>query len=347
MIIVLKNANFSASNIGTLSSWRITRSLGTGAAYEGATSVDKGAAFTATVTIAEGYELGAAGVTVTMGGNVISAAVVNGNTITISIAEVTGNVVIKVPTLNINTGEEEEPDVPGIPDIPTEDLLAVATFMPNTAVKAADGTTYTDNNFYTYTDIPVSAGDELILASARAVAFYNANKGFIGYAHLMNGSASDGYAGCMIYPGVLRVPNGVSYIAYCAKYADYDVKTREVEIGRPNADGSYTVDEVLVNTKDQIGTIISVADGSATVTLAVNTYFAILGIPVSAGQKYRSDYGRNYMVTDASGKQLGDATSFKREGYETLTVPANGTHLHVTFKYEDVSKANASVTRVQ
>jgi hypothetical protein len=52
MIITLKGADFSASNIGTLSSWRISRSLGAGATYEGAASVDKGAAFSATVTLA-------------------------------------------------------------------------------------------------------------------------------------------------------------------------------------------------------------------------------------------------------------------------------------------------------
>lgn len=107
MIIVLKNADFSASNIGTLSTWRITRSLGSGATYEGVTSVDKGASFSATVTLAEGYEIGTAGVTVTMGGTIIEAATVNGNVVTISIAEVTGNVVIKVPTVNISTGEDE------------------------------------------------------------------------------------------------------------------------------------------------------------------------------------------------------------------------------------------------
>ena len=125
MIITLKGADFSASNIGTLSSWRITRSLGTGATYEGVTSVDKGASFTATVTIAEGYELGVAGVTVTMGGIVISAATINGNTITISIAEVTGNVVIKVPTVNINTGEEEEPSEPELLSRYTLDVAGI------------------------------------------------------------------------------------------------------------------------------------------------------------------------------------------------------------------------------
>lgn len=111
MIITLKGADFSASNIGTLSSWRITRSLGVGATYDGPTSVNKGASFSATVTIAEGYELGAAGVTVTMGGIDISAVTINENIITINIPEVTGNVVIKVPTVSIMP---DEPDVPTV-----------------------------------------------------------------------------------------------------------------------------------------------------------------------------------------------------------------------------------------
>ena len=113
MIITLRLADFSKSNIGTLSSWRITRSLGSGATYEGVTSVDKGAAFTATVTLAEGYEIGTAGVTITMGGTVLSGAhTISDNVITITIASVTGNVLIKVPTINTATGEDEEPETP-------------------------------------------------------------------------------------------------------------------------------------------------------------------------------------------------------------------------------------------
>jgi hypothetical protein len=108
MIITLIKADFSKSNIGTLSTWRIIRSLGSGADYVGATSVDKGAAFNATVTIADGYELGVSGVSVTMGGQLLSSCVaINGNTITISIESVTGNVTIKVPTVNLSTGEED------------------------------------------------------------------------------------------------------------------------------------------------------------------------------------------------------------------------------------------------
>jgi hypothetical protein len=117
MIITLTGANFSANNIGTLSTWTISRVLGDGATYSGDTYVDKGAALNATVTIASGYELGSAGVTVTMGGNAVTSGITtSGNTITIKINAVTGNVVIKVPTKNTATGEEgggnEEPVVP-------------------------------------------------------------------------------------------------------------------------------------------------------------------------------------------------------------------------------------------
>ena len=111
MIIVLKNADFSQSNIGTLPIWRITRSLGAGASYNGSTFVDKGAALSATVTLAKGYEIGTDGITITMSGIVLNG-VVSGpvpnphdNVVdyTISIASVTGNVVIKVPTVNTST----------------------------------------------------------------------------------------------------------------------------------------------------------------------------------------------------------------------------------------------------
>lgn len=129
MIITLKGADFSASNIGTLSSWRISRSLGSGATYAGATSVDKGAAFSATVTLAEGYEIGTAGVTITMGGTVLSGAhSISGNVITITIAEVTGNVLIKVPTVNTAGGDEPDEPVIGINRITAH---GYATAIPN------------------------------------------------------------------------------------------------------------------------------------------------------------------------------------------------------------------------
>lgn len=146
MIITLKGANFSTNNIGTLSTWTISRVLGNGATYSGDTYVDKNAALNATVTIAENYELNGS-VTVTMGGSAVTSGItVDGNTITIAIASVTGNVVIKVPTKNTTTGEEgggdEEPEIPINP--PSGDETTSGTlFLQNGALSVVSG-----ENFY-------------------------------------------------------------------------------------------------------------------------------------------------------------------------------------------------------
>lgn len=129
MIITLKGADFSGSNIGTLSTWRISTVLGAGATYNGVTSVDRDpvTGFTGTVTIAEGYEIGSAGVTVTMGGEGQAFTHV-GNVITINIAAVTGNITIKVPTVNTSTGEEDDGGNGEIsPNYPTETTWYVSS----------------------------------------------------------------------------------------------------------------------------------------------------------------------------------------------------------------------------
>ena len=109
MIITLKGANFSLSNIGKLDSWNIEYSLGAGADEgQSATSVKRDNAYSGTITIDASHELGANGVTVTMGGNPVTTGItIDGNTITISIDKVTGKVVINVPTKDIVTGEED------------------------------------------------------------------------------------------------------------------------------------------------------------------------------------------------------------------------------------------------
>lgn len=111
MIITIKGASYTF-NIGQLDSWFISRSIGSGATYDGVTSVkkDEDEAFNATVTLADGYEIGSAGVSVTMGGSDITstAVTISGSVITIFISSVTGNVVISVPTKNIATGDEDD-----------------------------------------------------------------------------------------------------------------------------------------------------------------------------------------------------------------------------------------------
>lgn len=108
MIITLKNADFSKSNIGTLNTYSIIRSLGMGAIFSGPVFVNKDAPLNATVTLEEGYELGEAGISIIMGGvELTDCYTIVDNTISIAITNVTSNVSIKVSTVNTSTGEED------------------------------------------------------------------------------------------------------------------------------------------------------------------------------------------------------------------------------------------------
>lgn len=118
MIITIKGADFSSANIGTLSTYIISKSIGSGASFDIPNFVDKNSSVNWVITLDDGYIFGT--YSVTMGGEIITPTVVD-NVMTISIAQVTGNVRIVVATINENTGEEDEPVVPPVtPDEPEE-----------------------------------------------------------------------------------------------------------------------------------------------------------------------------------------------------------------------------------
>ena len=136
MIITIKGANFSTNNIGTLTTWRITKSYNANAVTITAGSIpdnvdrEGNSGINATLTINEGYELNGT-VAVTMGGSAVTSGVtVDGNTVTISIGSVTGNVVITVPTKNA-AGEEGGGEVVD-PDAPTDEYNSADMWVSQT-----------------------------------------------------------------------------------------------------------------------------------------------------------------------------------------------------------------------
>lgn len=110
MIITIKGADFSSANIGTLSTYIISKSIGSGASFDIPNFVDKNSSVNWVITLDEGYTFGT--YSITMGGVEVTPTVVD-NVMTISIAEVTGNVRIVVATINESTGEEDDPTIPG------------------------------------------------------------------------------------------------------------------------------------------------------------------------------------------------------------------------------------------
>jgi hypothetical protein len=124
MIITLVKADFSANNIGTLSSFNVLTNLGKGCVYNGPTSVERNGSLSATITISNAYVLNGE-VLVKMGSTVLSSGVtINGNTITLTISNIDGNISITVPTKAI-AGE-----TPEIPDTPTPEEPVVIDPRP-------------------------------------------------------------------------------------------------------------------------------------------------------------------------------------------------------------------------
>lgn len=112
MIITISGANFSASNIGTLSTWTVSKSIGAGAEHSIPSYVNKNSAFNYTITLKDGYTFGT--YSVTMGGQKITPTVTE-TSMTINIPSVTGAVRIEVKTINSSTGEEDKPVTPEKP----------------------------------------------------------------------------------------------------------------------------------------------------------------------------------------------------------------------------------------
>lgn len=103
MIITLVKANFSANNIGSLGSFAVLTNI-LNATYSGPTSIEKDGAYTATITMYDGYAIPDT-ISVLMGGTALSdACTINGNVITINIAKVTGIIVINMAGVAIEGG---------------------------------------------------------------------------------------------------------------------------------------------------------------------------------------------------------------------------------------------------
>ena len=114
MILTIKGADFSSANIGTLSTFVVSKSIGRGASFDIPSFVEKNSSVNWVITLGEDYTFGT--YSVTMGGEVVTPTV-NGSEMTIAIANVTGNIRITVATVYNGVEELPEPDEPVVPPV--------------------------------------------------------------------------------------------------------------------------------------------------------------------------------------------------------------------------------------
>lgn len=113
MIITLKGANFSASNIGQLNSWFVTYNLTGAEKQSGPISIDKdnNTGMTATIKVYDNYDFQSA--SAVYNGKTVTYTANSSGIVTINITEkITTAVTITVLATNTGGGGGDEPDVP-------------------------------------------------------------------------------------------------------------------------------------------------------------------------------------------------------------------------------------------
>ena len=208
MIITIKGADFSSANIGTLSTYIISKSIGSGAIFDIPNFVDKNSSVNWVITLDEGYTFGT--YSVTMGGDTITPSVVD-NVMTISIAEVTGNVRIVVATVNENTGEEDDPVVPPVtPDEPEEPETPTGfqTLTGSSWKVVGDN----DNRYSIYATLPAGA-----VVNFKSPSDWDTYKYAIGEADGGDKGAASTWIGGGYQSGAYTITNAASHTIMVAR----------------------------------------------------------------------------------------------------------------------------------
>lgn len=281
MIITIKGADFSSANIGTLSTYIISKSIGSGATFDIPNFVDKNSSVNWTITLDEGYTFGT--YSVTMGGEVITPSVED-NVMTISIAEVTGNVRIVVATVynsvEVPDNGENNDNIVG------QDITSLFVWNNGGAIEATTTNkpgevfstslfNYTD--YFDVTDYPdfrmsfvkwtSGTGNQPTLG----YALYDENKNYISGVRFEKADASVGNsAGEVITIDVHITDSSVKYIRTCypsdsSKYGTFSAVTIGVngETNEPeNPEGSEN--------KINITNLFTFTDGAAIETYTGN-----------------------------------------------------------------------------
>lgn len=314
MIITLVKADFSANNIGTLSSFAILTNI-LNATYDGPASVAKGEAFTATITAHDGYSI--TNFTISMGGVILDDAyTISGSVATISIPEVTGMIVINMAT---ETGE------------------VVLTWTVDDGYAINSSGKYADEDFATIS-LPVVAGQTYAFTAARNVMFYDADGNPTTNA-VQHGWQTNQTSPDRIIDTVFTAPENAASVSFCVKYVDVNIGDNMVTTAK--ADGSILVHEGLAAT-GKFGTRANVMS-----TAGIGVYFGFYGIPVVSGSTYNVPYVRNYCFYNSNKEQY-STTNLTGNGASNaqITVPDGYTLFCPCFKYSEIAPENVTVTIV-
>lgn len=192
MILTIKYADFSSANIGTLNTYIVSKSIGLGAIHEIPAFVDKNSSVEWVITLSTDYIFGT--YTITMGSETITPTV-DGNTMTISIPNVTGNIRIAIATYS-ESGDIEtpEPEVPEIPTVYRTDKTLGIQFMEFGDLKFQSNSTTKSPQYRCQVvacDVSKYIGKTIAISACHAWIKDNATYGVATYAFFLNSAPND------------------------------------------------------------------------------------------------------------------------------------------------------------
>lgn len=328
MIITLVKADFSANNIGTLDSFAVLTNFGIGCSYNGPTSVSTGEALNATITIADGYVLTNAGVT--MGGVALDVVTITDNVITISIDAVTGIIIITVLT-ETDTGESTTPSFGVGGTLVTSGNMAGAYLCENSSYVSttySDGIT-TSGTYFIYDLIPVEPSTTYRLAYGRAYFELDSTGAQIGRRGNLTSGATD---------FTFTTSSTAAYISVAFKYEE--VATADVKL---QTQSLVQTSEVLLSTLTS-----DYADGYGLNSAEYSdkedaNFYVYKNIPVTGGVTYAIPYARSTWFLDA------DKASLYRKNLTTEvtnwihTVTSDVAYISASLKHAECDKDEAKL----
>lgn len=337
MIITISGANFSASNIGTLSTWTVSKSIGAGAEHSIPSYVDKNSAFNYTITLKDGYTFGT--YSVSMGGQTITPTVTE-TSMTINIASVTGAIRIEVKTINSSTGEPEEPGTGGDGEggtLITSGSLTGTYLHENTKFAQVNGvdvpqlTADSSKAYFVMRDIPVNPNTTYRINKARACWYLDVNKQPLTTKYVNLTSEATNFT--------FTTPANCKYLRIAFKYVD--IKPNAVEMVQLYTYGEG-VETYLKDTTAEFRDNWAVETGK-TEPSSYSGYFIYHLIPVTANNKYKIVNARLSIWYD-SNKQFIKQDNFNVNSTSATTTdwshvaPSNAAYLTICVNKSDTTK---------
>lgn len=330
MIITLVKADFSANNIGLLSTFNVLTNIIGGAVYRGPSSVEKGAALNATIALGSNAEL--LQMNILMGGQSITDYVVNDKEITISIPAVTGAVLITV----VASGNE-------IPPVDIDPMAAAilhhgAEFPVQSTgeykVNITGSTTY-----YIYEDIPVEPLKRYRLQHGRACFFLDANRQSLvnQYVNLTSGYTN----------WTFDTPANCEYITVAFKYSDAKPEDIVLEPIKVITWGNPVT--TLLKDTGAIYTPETAVESGKTDISSYSGFYTYKHIPVTGGKKYQLENCRLSFWSDADKKFISQINFNSNSTNATTSdwshiAPDNAAYLTVCVKAVDIDKDVVAMT---